>query len=145
MLLRKYEIHLREFCKRFQPPMPRYVIGTAFQYFKRFYIHNSVMNYHPKEIMYENNVDSCICAKCGCFRATCVYLACKVEEFNVSISQFIANIKGDREKAADIILNNELLLMEQLNFHLAIHNPFRPVEGLLIDIKVCLLKDTRNG
>lgn len=26
--------------------------------------------------------------------------------------------------------------MEQLNFHLAIHNPFRPVEGLLIDIKV---------
>lgn len=28
--------------------------------------------------------------------------------------------------------------MEQLNFHLAIHNPFRPVEGLLIDIKVVL-------
>lgn len=65
-----------------------------------------------------------------------MYLACKVEEFNVSISQFIANIKGDREKAADIILNNELLLMQQLNFHLAVHNPFRPVEGLLIDIKV---------
>lgn len=118
MLLRKYEIHLREFCKRFQPPMPKYAVGTAFQYFKRFYIHNSVMNYHPKEIM-----------------ATCVYLACKVEEFNVSINQFIANIKGDRGKAADIILNNELSVMEQLNFHLAIHNPFRPVEGLLIDIK----------
>lgn len=153
MLLRKYEIHLRDFCKRFQPQMPRYVVGTAFQYFKRFYIHNSVMNYHPKEIM---------CVVCFkkiilqvyvfpdekkitfvlflinflIFRATCVYLACKVEEFNVSISQFIANIKGDREKAADIILNNELLLMEQLNFHLSIHNPFRPVEGLLIDIKV---------
>lgn len=54
----------------------------------------------------------------------------------MSISQFIANIKGDRDKAADIILNNELLLMEQLNFHLTIHNPFRPIEGLLIDIKV---------
>merc|ERR1719228_2692814 len=35
----------------------------------------------------------------------------------------------------DIILNNELLLMQQLNFHLTVHNPFRPVEGLLIDIK----------
>lgn len=70
------------------------------------------------------------------FRVTCVYLACKVEEFNVSITQFVANIKGDREKASDIILNNELLLMEQLNFHLTIHNPFRAVEGLLIDIKV---------
>lgn len=70
------------------------------------------------------------------FRVTCIYLACKVEEFNVSIQQFVNNIKGDREKATDIILNNELLLMEQLNFHLSIHNPYRPVEGLLIDIKV---------
>lgn len=54
----------------------------------------------------------------------------------MSILQFVANIKGDRDKAMDIILNNELLLMEQLNFNLAVHNPFRPVEGLLIDIKV---------
>lgn len=97
------------------------------------------MNYHPKEIM------QVISLKLSGgdvteinFRVTCVYLACKVEEFNVSIQQFVANIKGDREKATDIILNNELLLMEQLNFHLAIHNPFRPVEGLLIDIKVVL-------
>lgn len=59
-----------------------------------------------------------------------------MEEFNVSIGQFVANIKGDREKAADIIINNELQLMQQLNYHLTIHNPFRPVEGFLIDIKV---------
>ncbi|CAH0552118.1 unnamed protein product [Brassicogethes aeneus] len=118
IMLKHYELRLRDFCKRFQPPMPRCVIGTSFHYFKRFYIHNSVMNYHPKEVM-----------------VTCIYLACKVEEFNVTIQQFVANIKGDREKATDIILNNELLLMEQLNFHLCIHNPFRPVEGLLIDIK----------
>ncbi|KAG5872592.1 hypothetical protein JTB14_029710 [Gonioctena quinquepunctata] len=118
IMVKRYELHLRDFCKRFQPPMPRYVTGTSFHYFKRFYINNSVMNYHPKEIM-----------------VTCIYLACKVEEFNVSIQQFVANIKGDREKATDIILNNELLLMEQLSFHLSIHNPFRPVEGLLIDIK----------
>lgn len=50
-MLRRYELHLRDFCKRFQPPMPRAVVGTAFHYFKRFYINNSVMNYHPKEIM----------------------------------------------------------------------------------------------
>ncbi|VVC88226.1 cyclin-H [Leptidea sinapis] len=118
LLLRNYELHLKEFCRRFQPPMPKGVTGTAFQYFKRFYLYNSTMDYHPKEIL-----------------ATCVYLACKVEEFNVSISQFVANIKGDREKASDIILNNELLLMQQLNYHLTIHNPFRPVEGFLIDIK----------
>ena len=60
----------------------------------------------------------------------------QVEEFNVSISQFVANIKGDREKASDIIINNELLLMQQLNYNLTVHNPFRPVEGQMIDIKV---------
>lgn len=125
LLLRQYELQLRDFCRRFNPPMPRSVIGTAFHYFKRFYLHNSVMDYHPKEIL-----------------VTCVYLACKVEEFNISIQQFVANIKGDREKASDIILNDELLLMQQLNFHLTVHNPYRPVTGLLIDIKTrCSLKD----
>lgn len=71
-----------------------------------------------------------------CFRVTCAYLACKVEEFNVSIQQFVANIKGDREKATEIILNNELLLMQKLNYFLTVHNPMRPIEGFLIDIKV---------
>lgn len=98
--------------------MPKCVFGTAFHYFKRFYLNNTPMNYHPKEIM-----------------ATCVYLACKVEEFNVSILQFVGNIKGDRNKAMDIILSNELLLMQQLNYYLTIHNPYRAIEGFLIDIK----------
>lgn len=117
-LVRYYENQLRELGKRFNPTMPRATVATALHYFKRFYLRNSVMDYHPKEIL-----------------VTCVYLACKVEEFNVSISQFVANIKGDRDKASDIILNNELLLMQQLNYNLTVHNPYRPVEGLLIDIK----------
>ena len=93
--------------------------GTAFQYMKRFYLNNSVMNYHPKQIM-----------------VTCVYLACKVEEFNVAMKDFVKNVKGDGTKARDFVLNNELMLMEQLKFHLTTHNPFRSVEGFLIDIKV---------
>lgn len=28
--------------------------------------------------------------------------------------------------------------MQQLNYNLTVHNPFRPVEGLMIDIKVHL-------
>ncbi|XP_055689397.1 cyclin-H [Lutzomyia longipalpis] len=117
-LLQHYCINMKEFCKRFEPVMPKSVIGAAFHYFKRFYLYNSPMDKHPKEIL-----------------ATCVYMACKVEEFNVSISQFIGNIKGDRSKAMDIILSNELLLMQQLNYYLTIHGPFRPIEGFLIDIK----------
>ena len=51
-LLRSYyERKLMEFCARFSPPMPKGVQGTAVQYYKRFYIRNSVMDYHPKEIL----------------------------------------------------------------------------------------------
>ena len=72
-----------------------------------------------------------------CFdRLTCVYLASKVEEFNVSITQFVGNLKGDREKFANTILTFELLLMDKLNYHLLVHNPYRPMEGLFIDLKV---------
>lgn len=70
------------------------------------------------------------------FRLTSVYLACKVEEFNVSIMQFVGNLKGDREKFANIILGFELLLMDKLHYHLTVHNPFRPLEGFIIDLKV---------
>ncbi|KAL3885288.1 hypothetical protein ACJMK2_025371 [Sinanodonta woodiana] len=118
LLIRHFEFILREFCVRFLPPMPKYVLGTALSYFKRFYVHNSVMDYHPRDIM-----------------LTSVYLASKVEEFNVNISQFVGNLKGDREKFASIILGFELLLMDKLHYHLTVHNPFRPLEGFLIDLK----------
>jgi len=113
-----FSVKMAEFCEKFSPPMPKYVKGTAMHYFKRFYLHNSVMDHHPKEIL-----------------VTAVYLACKVEEFNVSMQQFVGNVQGNQERATRIILNNELLLMQELQFHLTIHNPFRPVEGLIIDIK----------
>jgi len=40
------------------------------------------------------------------------------------------------EEAVDLVLSQELLLMQMLYYHLTVHNPYRPVEGLLIDIKV---------
>ena len=57
--------------------------------------------------------------------------------------QFIGNCKGDREHIADVIVSQELLLMEHLHFHLTVHNPFRPLEGLIIDLKVGTL--TKNS
>jgi len=43
----------------------------------------------------------------------------------------------DPEVAVDLVLSQELLLMQMLYYHLTVHNPYRPVEGLLIDVKVC--------
>jgi len=41
----------------------------------------------------------------------------------------------DQQEAVDLVLSQELLLMQMLYYHLTVHNPYRPVEGLLIDIK----------
>ena len=49
--------------------------------------------------------------------------------------EFTVALQGNQEKATNVILNNELLLMQELKFHLTIHNPYRAMEGLLIDIK----------
>lgn len=74
------------------------------------------------------------------FRLTCAYLSCKVDEFNVSSTQFVGNLVQEspagQERVAEQILEYELLLIQQLNFHLVVHNPYRPMEGLLIDLKV---------
>lgn len=96
-------------------------MGTACMYFKRFYLNNSVMEYHPRIIM-----------------LTCAFLACKVDEFNVSSLQFVGNLRESplgQEKTLEQILEYELLLIQQLNFHLIVHNPYRPFEGFLIDLK----------
>ncbi|XP_013406190.1 cyclin-H [Lingula anatina] len=127
ILLRHYEYALKEFCARFQDSgphenkvigLPREVVGTAINYMKRFFLNKSVMDYHPKDIM-----------------LTCVYLSTKVEENHVSLRTFVSNIKGDPDKNADIVLCFELLLMKELHYHMTIHNPFRALEGLIIDVK----------
>lgn len=121
-LFRHYEKRLVDFCNAFKPAMPRSVVGTATMYFRRFYLNNSLMEYHPRIIM-----------------LTCAYLSCKVDEFNVSSSQFVGNLVQEspagQERVLEQILEYELLLIQQLNFHLVVHNPYRPMEGLLIDLK----------
>ncbi|XP_062873481.1 cyclin-H [Trichomycterus rosablanca] len=121
VLFRHYEKKLLDFCAAFKPAMPKSVVGSACMYFRRFYLNNSLMEYHPRTIM-----------------LTCAYLSCKVDEFNVSITQFVGNLQekpDHQERALEHILEYELLLIQQLNFHLVVHNPYRPLEGFLIDLK----------
>ncbi|XP_069820747.1 cyclin-H [Dendropsophus ebraccatus] len=120
-ICKHYEKKLVDFCNVFKPAMPKSVLGTACMYFKRFYLNNSVMEHHPHIIM-----------------LTCAFLACKVDEFNVSSVQFVGNLPENpatQENLLEQILEYELLLIQQLNFHLIVHNPYRPFEGYLIDMK----------
>jgi len=117
-LLKFYQNILLDFCSNFTPPMPSGVTHTALVYYKRFYVTHSVGDFHPKTIL-----------------VTCVFLACKVMEFNVSLSQFVSNVKGDRQRAVNIILDNELVLMKGLDYRLGVVSPEKALNGLLLQLK----------
>lgn len=119
-LIEYYQIVLIEVCDKFKPPVPSAAVtATAVAYLKRFYLKTSVMDHPPKEMF-----------------LVCLYMACKVEEHNISVDRFVEILPADRrEKTKDFILAHELLLMQRLNFHLTVHNPYGPMEGFIIDIK----------
>ena len=118
-LTKYYQMVLIEVCGKFQPSLPSAVTATAVSYLKRFYLKTSVMDHPPKEMF-----------------LVCLYMACKVEEYNISVDRFVEILPHERrEKTKDFILAHELLLMQRLNFHLTVHNPYRPMEGFIIDIK----------
>lgn len=119
LLLIYYSQFINDICRKFKPPVPLSVTGMSIVYFKRFYMNTSVMEFHPKEISY-----------------LCVYLACKVDEYNVSIDQFMQQVCSQPNPLLQMfIIDNELLMLQKLNFHLTIHCPYRPLEGFIIDLK----------
>lgn len=77
------------------------------------------MEYRPKDIYF-----------------CCAYLAFKIEEYNLSVGEFVSILpQSSRETIATLVLHNELLMLKRLKFHLTIHSPFRPMEGFIIDMK----------
>ncbi|KAL7072842.1 hypothetical protein ACQ4LE_008154 [Meloidogyne hapla] len=107
------------FGDEFRPEMWPSVRWTAFAYFKRFYLRHSVMEYSPKNVM-----------------VACYYLAAKVDEFNVTIDNFVDNLSsGTRESNIEIVLTLEPEIMLKLDYYLAVHSPFRPFEGHMIEMK----------
>jgi len=118
LLIIYYSHMVIDICRKFRPPVPMTVVGTAMTYFKRFFLNTSVMEFHPKDVAY-----------------LCVYLACKVDEYNVSIDQFIGQAAPTCPEVGNFVIDNELLLLQKLNFHLTVHNPYRPLEGFFIDVK----------
>ncbi|CAK9438605.1 uncharacterized protein LODBEIA_P28290 [Lodderomyces beijingensis] len=99
--------------------MPTQVKLTAASFFKKFYLVNSVMEYHPKNILY-----------------TCIFLAAKSENYFISIDSFVKALKGVTN--ADI-LGLEFILLQSLKFTLLVHHPVRPLYGFFLDFQAELL------
>jgi cyclin H len=59
------------------------------------------------------------------YRLTCIYAACKIEENHVSAEELGKGISQDHQ----MILNNEMIVYQSLEFDLIVYAPYRSVEG----------------
>ncbi|CAI4226066.1 unnamed protein product [Auanema sp. JU1783] len=112
-----------KFSETFEPPMWPTVRWTAYTYFKRLFLGWSVMDYSPKIVM-----------------MACFYLAMKIDEFYVSVDEFVYNLSmGTAEQNTARILGLEPEVIRALNYQLTVHCPFRPFEGHLLEMKTRML------
>lgn len=97
--------------------LPTEVIATSITYFRRFFLDNSVMEYDPKNLVH-----------------TTIFLACKSENYFISVDSFAKKAKSNREA----ILKYEFKLVESLKFSLLNHHPYKPLHGFFLDIQTIL-------
>ncbi|GAA5977908.1 hypothetical protein JCM11641_004326 [Rhodosporidiobolus odoratus] len=99
-------------CGAFQ--FPEMVSATSISYLKRFYLRNTCMDYHPKNVM-----------------LTCVFLATKTENFPISIDTFAGRVKTPPSD----ILSLEFLVSQSLSFEYKVHHAHLALQGLLLDMQ----------
>ncbi|GAA5964990.1 hypothetical protein JCM3765_004819 [Sporobolomyces pararoseus] len=114
LLVTYYLTQIQAMCGAFQ--FPEMVQATAMSYLKRFYLGNTVMDYHPKNIM-----------------LTCVFLATKTENFPISIDSFSARVKTPPVD----ILSLEFLVSQSLKFEYKVHHAHLALNGILLDLQTC--------
>jgi len=95
--------------------------ATAVQYLKRFYLSNSPMTYHPKEMM-----------------PSALFLATKTENNYITLNKFAEKLP--KTTAVDIIAP-EFLLTQGLRFTFDIRHPNRGLEGGFMEL-LALAKGT---
>lgn len=96
--------------------LPTAVTATAAMYFRRFYVSNSPMTYHPKDIF-----------------PTSLFLATKTENHYIALSHFCKIIQDSAsakpKRSPEQILAPEFLLTQGLRFTFDVRHPFRGLDG----------------
>ncbi|OJJ96860.1 hypothetical protein ASPACDRAFT_54240 [Aspergillus aculeatus ATCC 16872] len=100
----------------YKPPLPTIVRATAIQYLRRFYLTNSPMTYHPKQIM------PCV-----------LFLATKTDNYYMSLRHFADGVPGDT--TAEDIIAPEFVVMQSLRFTFDVRHPFRGLEGGIMELQ----------
>ncbi|SNX84761.1 related to Cyclin H [Melanopsichium pennsylvanicum] len=122
-LIKYYLVKVSQIVRAFG--LPELVEATATTFVKRFYLRNTVMDFHPKSIV-----------------ITCIFLASKAENYPLSLSEFSRKLAGKQasdpkvvEENRRTVLDLEFLVSQSLNFEYAVHGAHRAVYGLVLDIQ----------
>ena len=88
--------------------------ATAVQYLKRFYLYNSPMTYHPKEMM-----------------AAALFLSTKTENHYTSLRTFASKLP---KTSPESVVAPEFLLTQGLRFTFDVRHPHRGLEGGIMEL-----------
>ncbi|KAL4087249.1 hypothetical protein PRIC1_013146 [Phytophthora ramorum] len=109
-----YEEKIQESCSAQFLRTSDKVKCCAMLLFKRFYLSNSVMEFHPKFLV-----------------PTAIYVAGKVEEQYMSVDTVADQLHVDHK----FIIGHEMILLEGVRFQLIMYHPFRALLGFLDDFR----------
>ncbi|KAH9985435.1 cyclin-like protein [Russula compacta] len=113
LLVKLYITKISQLCGHFR--FPEEVEATGISYLKRFYLKNTVMDWHPKNVM-----------------LTALFLATKTTNHPISLESYTANIP--RTSASDV-LDLEFLVAQSLAFEFAVWHAHRALWGIWLDIQ----------
>ncbi|CAI5726651.1 unnamed protein product [Hyaloperonospora brassicae] len=109
-----YEEKIQESCSAQFLRTSDKVKCCALMLFKRFYLSNSVMEFHPKYVV-----------------PTVIYVAGKVEEQYISVDTVADQLHVDHR----LIISHEMIVLEGVRFQLIMYHPFRALLGFLDDFR----------
>ncbi|KAK7064391.1 CYCLIN domain-containing protein, partial [Favolaschia claudopus] len=113
LLVRLYVSKIPQLCGFFR--FPEEVEATAVSYLKRFYLKNTVMDWHPKNVM-----------------LTALFLATKTTNNPISLEAYTNNIP---KTSPSDVLDLEFLVAQSLGFEFAVWHSHRALWGIWLDLQ----------
>lgn len=108
-----YEAKVQESCTQLFRTSDK-VKCCAVMLYKRFYLSNSVMEFHPKFIV-----------------PTAIYVAGKVEEQYINVDTIAEQLQVDHKH----VIGHEMILLEGVRFQLIMYHPLRALHGFVDDYR----------
>ncbi|KAJ2918999.1 hypothetical protein MD484_g1401, partial [Candolleomyces efflorescens] len=113
VLVKLYLTKITQLCGMFR--FPEEVEATGITYLKRFYLRNTVMDWHPKNVM-----------------LTALFLATKTSNFPISLETYTKHIP---KTVPNDVLELEFLVAQSLAFEFAVWHAHRALWGIWLDVQ----------